>query len=84
MRLSDLQRAIERARRLYATSATKPNEVFDDEDFTARKCARAGCYGNHILAHPRRAIGALTFDSIITIRELLDEDVELNVSLPEA
>lgn len=59
MRLSDLQRAIERARRLYATSATKPNEVFDDEDFTARKCARAGCYGNHILAHPRRGSSSL-------------------------
>lgn len=59
MRLSDLQRAIERARRLYATSGTKPNEVFDDEDFTARKCARAGCYGNHILAHPRRGSGSL-------------------------
>jgi len=59
VRLSDLQRAIERARRLYATSATKPNEVFDDEDFTARKCARAGCYGNHILAHPRRGSSSL-------------------------
>jgi hypothetical protein len=59
MKLSDLQRAIERARRLYATSATKPNEVFDDQDFTARRCMRAGCYGNHILAHPRRASSSL-------------------------
>lgn len=59
MKLTDLQKAIERARRLYATSGTKPSELFDDEDISARRCLVAGCYGNQIEAHPRRGSASL-------------------------